>query len=116
MHMHTMGETLSALQLSEGAWDVLGKEMVPMVHPAWPGPSENSGEDAYENYAHVIVSFVQAAISGLVLEDTRLGSYKYSGDAEFLEKYSRGFERVFLRSYSLEKVGFTCTLVHLRKA
>lgn len=121
MYWRTMGEILSAVSASDGAWDVLGHETVPMVHPAWPDPSNkrSSGTteaDDNETYATAVVGFGMAALSGFLVEDARSNAdSQYPGDAKFLEDFRSVFRREFLRSYCHEKVGFTYAFVHLQK-
>lgn len=125
MYFRTMDEILAAVSICDGAWNVLGSDMVPMVHPAWPassternaGAAGNTGADANEAYASAITGFAMAALSGFLIEDARSNADKqYAGDAKFLEDFRTVFGREFLRSYCQEKLGFTYAFVHLQKA
>jgi hypothetical protein len=121
-YFRTMDEILSAVSTCPGAWNVLGNEMVPMVHSAWPGPSIEIGSgnpavDAYEDYASAITGFAMAAISGFLVDDVRLSPENhYPGDTKFLGEFRLVFRREFLKTFSQEKVGFTYAFVHLQKA
>jgi hypothetical protein len=121
-YFRTMDEILSAVSTCPGTWNLLGNEMVPMVHSAWPGPSTGTsaghfGGDAYEDYASAITGFAMAAVSGFLVDDVKSNpDNHYPGDAKFLEEFRPVFRREFLKSYCREKVGFTYAFVHLRKA
>jgi hypothetical protein len=122
MYFRTMDEILSAVSTCPGAWNVLGNEMVPMVHSAWPGPSLENGSghssvDVHEDYASAITGFAMAAISGFLVDDVRSNpDNQYPGDTKFLEEFRSVFKREFLKSYCREKVGFTYAFVYLQKA
>jgi hypothetical protein len=121
MYFRTMDEILSAVSMCPGAWNVLGSDMVPMVHSAWPGRSTETspgmtGSDAYETYASAITGFAMAAISGFLVEDVKSNpDNQYPGDAKFLEEFRLVFRREFLDSFCQEEVGFTYAFVHLQK-
>jgi hypothetical protein len=122
MYFRTMDEILSAVSTCPGAWNVLGNEMVPMVHSAWPGPSLENGSghssvDVHKDYASAITGFAMAAISGFLVDDVRSNpDNQYPGDTKFLEEFRSVFRRKFLKSYCREKVGFTYAFVYLQKA
>jgi hypothetical protein len=121
-YFRTMDEILSAVSICPGTWNVLGNEMVPMVHSAWPGQSPETspgitGGHAYENYASATTGFAMAAVSGFLVDDVKSNpDNHYPGDAKFLEEFRPIFRREFLTSYCQEKVGFTYAFVHLQKA
>ncbi|KAG5751502.1 hypothetical protein H9Q72_011742 [Fusarium xylarioides] len=128
MYFRTSDEILTSIAAVDTKWGLRSHHTLPLMHTSWsPEVVEASSEEARmsarKRYTDAVTGFALAACSPFFIDGLRSHGHRGARfedeeihlKEEFMTDLTTTFKDEFLRTHCMDKVGFTYTLLELKR-